>query len=89
MCTVVIRGDSSTTTDIMPSIGAFVLAATAAILAIFYQLYVSPMFEIAGKHRVIEPLNTEHCERVEGSLLYIRTESRFLHFLLRASGLRE
>ncbi|KAF8608962.1 calcium-dependent phosphotriesterase [Ceratobasidium sp. AG-I] len=49
----------------MPSIGALVLASTAAILAILYQLYASPVLKIAGKYRIIEPLNTEHCESVE------------------------
>ena len=56
----------------MPSIGVLTFATTAAILAVFYQLYLSPVFEIAGKYRVIEPLNTENCESVEGSLLYIK-----------------
>ncbi|KAF8608964.1 serum paraoxonase/arylesterase [Ceratobasidium sp. AG-I] len=49
----------------MPTKAVIFLAGTAALLGILFQAYVSPLIEIGGLLRRVEPLNTEHCESVE------------------------
>ena len=54
----------------MPSKAVIFLAATAALLGVLFQVYISPLIELGGLFRKVGPLNTEHCESVEGNLPY-------------------
>ncbi|QRV79290.1 serum paraoxonase/arylesterase [Ceratobasidium sp. AG-Ba] len=50
----------------MPPIVVMVLAVAIVVIGIFYQVYLSPLLEVAGAFRKVEPLNNNRCEAVEG-----------------------
>ncbi|KAG8694762.1 hypothetical protein FRC09_009614, partial [Ceratobasidium sp. 395] len=64
----------------MPSVAVLLLTATTVAFGIFYQVYLSPVLEVGGAFRRIEPLNTDQCEAVEGLQACEK-------FVIHASGL--
>jgi hypothetical protein len=59
----------------MPSIAVSLLTATALVFGIFYQVYLAPLIDVGGVFRNVEPMNTEHCEAVEGERLALERNS--------------
>lgn len=50
----------------MPPRITLFLAGAIVLLGILFQVYLAPLIELGGLFRKVEPLNTEHCESVEG-----------------------
>jgi hypothetical protein len=59
------------TTSDMPSVASAVFTGIVVLLGVIYQVCLSPMLELSGAFRNVEPMNTERCEVVEGELSVI------------------
>jgi hypothetical protein len=52
--------------DFLPPVAIAVFSGITVLLGVLYQVCLSPMLELSGTFRNVEPMNTERCEVVEG-----------------------